>query len=99
MCSAAGAKGDKYVVHAIVEGEVQGVGFRYTTERVAKELGVAGTVRNLPGGNVEIYAEASPAVLDAFFAALQTRTAGRVDAIHKEISVDPLVLPGFHIVH
>jgi len=44
-------------VHVIVRGRVQGVGFRFFTVRVAKELGVTGFVRNLPDGTVEIVAE------------------------------------------
>lgn len=43
-------------MHIIVQGRVQGVGFRYTTVQHAKELGILGIVRNLPNGNVEIYA-------------------------------------------
>ena len=44
-------------VHAIFIGRVQGVGFRYTAERYAIELGIAGTVRNLPDGSVELIAQ------------------------------------------
>ncbi|MFQ5694676.1 MAG: acylphosphatase [Terriglobia bacterium] len=40
----------------IVEGSVQGVGFRYFVERIAHELGLGGYVRNLPDGRVEVYA-------------------------------------------
>ncbi|MDE3157475.1 MAG: acylphosphatase [Acidobacteriota bacterium] len=39
-----------------VRGRVQGVGFRYFTQRVAAELGLGGYVRNLDDGRVEVYA-------------------------------------------
>lgn len=44
-------------VYVIVSGWVQGVGFRAYTQRVARSLGLTGYVRNLPSGEVEIYAE------------------------------------------
>lgn len=37
----------------VVQGRVQGVWFRQSTQQVATELGVAGWVRNLPNGAVE----------------------------------------------
>ncbi|SJM91500.1 acylphosphatase [Crenothrix polyspora] len=49
----------------LVFGRVQGVYFRYFTQKKAKALGVVGTVRNLPDGCVEIIAQADSAVLQA----------------------------------
>lgn len=49
---------------ATVEGMVQGVGFRYTTLRQARQLGLTGYVRNLPDGKVEILAEGERVRLD-----------------------------------
>lgn len=43
-------------VRAWVHGTVQGVGFRYSTQRQAKELGVKGYAKNLEDGSVEVLA-------------------------------------------
>lgn len=43
--------------HIFYSGIVQGVGFRYTVNSIAKDLGVKGWVRNLVDGRVEILAE------------------------------------------
>lgn len=37
----------------LVTGRVQGVGFRWSAVQAAERIGVAGWVRNLPGGEVE----------------------------------------------
>lgn len=44
-------------VHLWISGYVQGVSFRYYTRREAALLGLAGWVRNLPDGRVEVVAE------------------------------------------
>jgi acylphosphatase len=44
-------------LHAVVDGLVQGVGFRYTTIRQARALGLKGIVRNRDDGRVEVVAE------------------------------------------
>jgi len=46
-------------LHLIISGRVQGVGFRFSAYDEAKDLALAGWVRNLPGGEVEIVAEGS----------------------------------------
>ena len=43
--------------HIIVQGLVQGVNFRYYTKMTADSLGVAGWVRNLRDGRVEVLCE------------------------------------------
>lgn len=55
----------------VVNGRVQGVGYRYFALRTASDLGVSGFARNLPDGSVEVVAEASDAALAAFEAALR----------------------------
>ena len=44
-------------LHLIVSGRVQGVGFRFSAYDEAKDLALAGWVRNLGNGDVEIAAE------------------------------------------
>ncbi|HET7339722.1 MAG TPA: acylphosphatase [Candidatus Dormibacteraeota bacterium] len=44
-------------LHAIVHGDVQGVGFRYFVQRKAQQLGLRGWVRNNDDGTVELVAE------------------------------------------
>jgi len=59
-------------VHAIVSGRVQGVGFRYFVGTVADRLGVTGWVRNVANGDVEVWAQAEPEVLEDFIGRLRT---------------------------
>jgi acylphosphatase len=54
-------------------GRVQGVGFRYTAQHVADGFAVAGYVRNLANGNVEMVAEGEGPDVDAFLQALANR--------------------------
>ena len=59
------------VLRIVVTGQVQGVGFRAFTERTARGLGVAGWVRNLSNGDVEVLARVSPNAKQPFLAQLQ----------------------------
>jgi acylphosphatase len=53
------SKSGRARLHLIVSGWVQGVGFRFSAYDEAKELALAGWVRNIVGGEVEIIAEGS----------------------------------------
>ncbi len=50
--------------HIIVEGLVQGVGFRWFVSRTAQELGLRGYVRNLANGGVELEAEGDRSLVE-----------------------------------
>lgn len=65
-------------------GAVQGVGFRYTTHRLASGFRVVGTVRNLSDGRVELVAEGDSAELDQFLDAVRTRFGGNIRDEHSE---------------
>jgi acylphosphatase len=58
-------------VHAIVKGRVQGVGFRATAQHFANKTGIFGTVRNMPEGHVEIFAQGEKVQLDEFLKKIQ----------------------------
>jgi acylphosphatase len=52
--------------HIVVRGVVQGVGFRYYTDKEAKKLYLAGWVRNKPDGSVEIEVQGEEEPLKKF---------------------------------
>lgn len=57
-------------LHAVVEGRVQGVGYRYFVEENASALRITGWVRNRWDGSVEVLAEGDRPVLEKLLAAL-----------------------------
>jgi len=59
-------------------GNVQGVGFRYTTVRTAGGYDITGYVRNLPDGSVEVVAEGEGKEIDAFLADLAGKMGGYI---------------------
>ena len=60
-------------------GTVQGVGFRFTAERLARRFPVTGYVQNLEDGRVEVTAEGEEASLVEFLTAI--RESGMKDYI------------------
>lgn len=64
-----------FEMHAIVRGNVQGVGFRALTRYYAKDLKLKGTVKNLNDGTVEIYAQGSRRRLEELIEKLKQETS------------------------
>lgn len=59
-------------------GRVQGVGFRYATLQVAKEFEVAGYVKNLADGRVQLETEGRREEVEEFVKAVEERMHGYV---------------------
>lgn len=59
-------------------GAVQGVGFRYTTQAVARQYAVTGYVQNLADGRVRLVAEGEKEEVGRFAAAVEQEMAGSI---------------------
>jgi len=82
----------------VIEGRVQGVGFRAWMVREARRLGLAGWVRNMPDGSVEaVIAGPEPAVQALLTACRRGPAAARVDRIAESFA-EPPDGDGFHEV-
>ena len=66
---------------AVYSGWVQGVGFRFTARRTAAGFAVAGCVRNLADGDVELIAEGTEKEVLAFLAALKRAMDRYIDRV------------------
>lgn len=84
-------------VRYVVRGRVQGVGFRWFVRKAAGELGLRGSVRNLPDGSVEVIA-AGPA--DALVSLEERLRNGPPAARVSEVAAGPAAAPaenGFEV--
>ena len=57
-------------IHVRFVGQVQGVGFRWTSQRVAFDLGLTGWVRNEPDGSVSMELQGQDDAVSTFFTRL-----------------------------
>jgi len=73
---------------ALFSGNVQGVGFRYTTRSIAANYKVFGVVCNLSDGRVQLCVEGKTSELDHFIADLAERMASHI----QDMTID--VRPG-----
>ncbi len=58
--------------HIVVTGMVQGIGYRFFVTRLAASLGLAGWVKNLPDGQVEITVEGDRSLIESMVRDLKT---------------------------
>lgn len=78
-------------LHAVVDGSVQGVGFRLYVLQHAQALGLTGWVRNTYDGRVEVTAEGSSTSLEKLLEKLRT---GPRAAFVTEVQKDWLAATG-----
>ena len=71
-------------LEAVVHGRVQGVSFRFYTQRRAVELGLTGYVRNRWDGTVQVIAEGRQAELEELLAFLRV---GPRSALVTEVNI------------
>jgi acylphosphatase len=86
--------------HAIVKGRVQMVMYRDFATRAAHKLGVAGRVRNLPDGTVEVVAQGERKNLETFIARLQKGPIlARVDDVRVDWKTPHMAFDSFEILY
>ena len=85
-------------VRVYYAGHVQGVGFRYSAVEIAKRYAVAGWVRNLADGRVELLAEGSDGEVTAFLTAVSERFRGHIDREDRIPGTPDGVHTGFRVV-
>jgi len=87
----------KVQVHVIFKGRVQGIGFRFTAERIASQLGVAGWVKNLPGGDVELVVEADKNTADNFLDRIRKQFSNYIQDEEVDVAAATGKLDDFQI--
>lgn len=86
-------------MRVIVHGHVQGVFFRAEAREYARELGITGTVKNLPDGTVEIFAQGRRQKLDRLLERLQSDSGpGRINSLEKDVYKPVKIFPDFRII-
>ncbi|MDW2798758.1 acylphosphatase [Clostridium boliviensis] len=71
--------------HIYVSGRVQGVGFRFRAMQFANQLKLAGWVRNLDDGRVEMEVEGEREKIDHLFEILKGDRFIRVDSYEADL--------------
>ena len=76
--------------HITFTGRVQGVGFRFTARRAANRRQMAGYVRNMPNGSVEMLAQGRPEDVDDCIQDIKEYFSGYIRETNvREILPDP----------
>jgi acylphosphatase len=84
--------------HVFYSGRVQGVGFRYTAQRIAQSFAVTGWVRNLPDGRVELVAEGERSEIDGFINRLAESMSDNIQSVQQHNEAETGEFSSFEIV-
>ena len=81
-------------------GRVQGVGFRYTCQSLARDFDVAGFVCNLPDGRVQLVVEGESQEVDSFLTAISREMGSYIRDVNTESEpLSALTVSGFTVRH
>ena len=75
---------DDSATRVLFSGRVQGVGFRWTTNRLAKRHPVTGYVRNLSDGRVELVVQGDSAAVDGLLNDVRSHFGDNITAEESE---------------
>lgn len=87
-------------MYILFSGKVQRVGFRWTVLDHAERLQLAGTVKNLPNGKVELVIQGPRTSLEAFLEAIRTNAgAAEISSIESTFRQPLELFSQFRIIH
>ncbi len=83
--------------HIFYSGSVQGVGFRFASERLAGSLGLTGWVTNLDDGRVEVLLEGKEEGITTFMDKVHDLFSGYIQNVNTDWSQATGEFVGFEI--
>jgi len=83
--------------HLRFKGHVQGVGFRYTAQRIARECRVNGWVKNCADGDVEVLIQADEETIEKFLTKIRSVFSRYIIDEEREDSAAAQLLDSFEI--
>ena len=86
-----------HAARVIFKGHVQGVGFRYTVRSLARRHPVAGYVKNLPDGSVELVAQGAIAAINSLLAEVSEQFQGNIRHCERSSTAADSGFEGFEI--
>jgi acylphosphatase len=83
----------------LFSGRVQGVGFRYTVNNLARQFAVTGYVRNLDDGRVELVMEGTDQERDGLMQAVREKMQDYIRQVDRHLSQQTGEFADFSIRH